>query len=103
MSDLRYRILDVALEELLGGQSPPDLTDRILQVRKLPSSTDDSSPVSSTAESRDVPVPTVEELHGVPITQDSSNRRRARRDWKLPVGVALSVAVCLLVLVSVIG
>ena len=83
-------LIDALLEEVIGGQSPPDLASQIL------SQLHDSLPAT--------PQTAVNDLDSIPTPKSTivARRRTRRRSFAVPVSMALSVTAITLALVAIV-
>ena len=83
-------LIDALLEEIIGGQSPPDLASQIL------SQLHDSLPAT--------PQTPVNDLDSIPTPKSTivARRRARRRSFAVPVSMALSVTAITLALVAIV-
>jgi hypothetical protein len=83
-------LIDALLEEIIGGQSPPDLASQIL------SQLHDSLPAT--------PQTPASELDSIPTPKSTTvaRRRVRRKSFAVPVSMALSVAAITLALVAIV-
>lgn len=93
MTDRDDRILDACLEEVLGEQSPPDLSDRILNTLATRAGNAASARLPGEAP-RPVPVPLRESVS--PVSAPSASRSA----WQKPAWITAAVAAGLLIAVA---
>jgi hypothetical protein len=83
-------LIDALLEEIIGGQSPPDLATQIL------SQLHDSLPTTTQ--------PPVNDLDSIPTPKSTvvARHRARRRSFAVPISIALSVTAITLALVAIV-